>query len=295
MPSPEAEAILSRMRAEMGAPLKPLEVERAEWEAAMKGVRPSEGTLVSGVSLNGVPCEWVERADSDGLVVLLVHGGGFSAGSPRTHRSFAAQLAQASHARVLVPDYALAPEHPFPAAIEDLVAVYAALAEQGVAAADIVVAGDSAGGGLALAMLVKLREIGAPMPRGLVLLSPWLDLTLSGESHTSNAMHPNPSRDDLQRAAGWYATAAQQREPLASPLFAELTGLPPMLIQVGGNDVLLSDATGLAERADAAGIAVRLTVAAGLWHVYQLSPCPEGSEALAEIARFAHQLAENEE
>lgn len=295
MPSPEAEAILVRMRAEMGAPLKPLEVERAEWEAAMKGVRPPDGTMVSGVSLNGVPCEWVERADSDGLVILLVHGGGFSAGSPRTHRSFAAQLAQTSHARVLVPDYALAPEHPFPAAIEDLVAVYAALAEQGVAAADIVVAGDSAGGGLALATLVKLREIGAPMPRGLVLLSPWLDLTLSGESHRSNAVHPNPSREDLRRAAGWYAPEAQQREPLASPMFAELAGLPPMLIQVGGNEVLLSDATRLAERAEAVGIAVRLTVAAGLWHVYQLSPCPEGSEALAEIARFAHELAKNEE
>lgn len=146
MPSPEAETIIAEMRARPEG-MPSLEDERAGWEAYAKTRKLPEGTLVSGVSLNGVPCEWVERADSDGLVIVLVHGGGFSSGSPRTHRQFAARLAQASGARVLVPDYALAPEEPFPAGLDDIVAVYAALAEQGIEAGDIVFSGDYSGAG----------------------------------------------------------------------------------------------------------------------------------------------------
>lgn len=295
MLSPEADAVLSQLRAEMGQPRPPLDVEREQWEASMRGQRPVEGTLVSGVSLNGVPCEWVERVDSDGLVVLLVHGGGYVSGSPRTHRLLAAKLAQAMDARVLVPDYALAPEHPFPAGLEDIVAVYAALAEQGVAPSDIVLLGDSAGGGLALAALLKLRDLGAPMPRGAVLLSPWADLTLSGESHQTQAMHPNPARDNLARCAELYAGAAERREPLLSPAFADLSGLPPLLIQAGGNEVLLDDSRMVAARAEAAGVPVRLSVAPELWHVYHLSACPEADAAIAEISRFVQALAAHNE
>lgn len=295
MLSPEAEAILSQMRAEMGQPRPPLEVERAQWEESMRGKRPVEGTLVSGVSLNGVPCEWVERADSDGLVVLLVHGGGYVSGSPRTHRLLAAKLAQALDARVVVPDYALAPEHPFPAGLDDIVAVYAALAEQGIDAGDIVMLGDSAGGGLVLASLLKLRELGAPMPRGAVLLSPWADLTLSGASYEAQAIHPNPSRDNLARCAQLYAGEASLAEPLLSPAFAELSGLPPLLIQAGGNEVLLDDSRMVAARAEAAGVPVRLSVAPDLWHVYHLSACPEADAAIVEISRFVQALAAHNE
>jgi acetyl esterase/lipase len=285
MPSPEAEKIIAEMRARpTGMPS--LEEERSGWEAYAKTLKLPEGTLVSGVSLNGVPCEWVERADSDGLVIVLVHGGGFNSGSPRTHRQFAARLALASGARVLVPDYALAPEEPFPAGLDDIVAVYAALAEQGVEAQDIVFSGDSSGGGLAVAALVKLRELGAPMPRALALTSPWVDLTLSGDSHRTNRAHPNPSEDDLRRAAGWYVPVEQHGEALVSPLFADLSGLPAMLVQAGGHEVLLDDAAQLVARAKAAGVDARLSVAAGLWHVYQHSDCPEARDAIEEIATF---------
>lgn len=295
MVSPEAEAILAQMRAEMGQPRPPIEVEREQWEASMRGLRPVEGTLVSGISLHGVPCEWVERAESDGLVVLLVHGGGFVSGSPRTHRLLAAKLAQAMDARVLVPDYALAPEHPYPAGLEDVVAVYAGLAEQGVSPADIVFAGDSAGGGLVLSALLRLRELEAPMPRAAVLLSPWSDLTLSGESYQSQAAHPNPSRDDLDRCAAWYAGDVERNDPMLSPAFADLSGLPPLLIQVGGKEVLLDDSRMVAARADAAGVPVRLSVAPGLWHVYHLSACPEADAAIEEISRFVAALAAHNE
>lgn len=291
MPSPEAEAIIAEMKARPQGLLPSLEEERSGWEAYAKTLKLPEGSLVSGVSLNGVPCEWVERADSDGLTVLLVHGGGFNSGSPRTHRQHAARLAEASGARVLLPDYALAPEEPFPAGLDDIVAVYAALAEQGTEPQDIVVLGDSSGAGLALAALLKLREVGAPMPRALVLQSAWVDLTLSGRSHDTNAQHPNPSREDLGRAANWYAPAGQHREPLVSPLFADLGGLPPMLLQVGGHEALLDDSVLLAERAAGAGVATTLSVAPGLWHLYQHSDCPEARDAIEEVASFINSVA----
>jgi monoterpene epsilon-lactone hydrolase len=293
MPSPQAAAIIADMRAHP-EPEQTLAEERSGWEASVKGQKLPEGFHVAGVALNGVPCEWVERNDNDGVVILLVHGGGFSAGSPRTHRKHAAQLAQATGARVLVPEYALAPEEPYPAGLDDVVAVYAALAEQGIEARDVVFLGDSAGGGLALAALLKLRELGAPMPRGLVLQSPWVDLTLGGESHAGNAGHPNPSEAALRRAAAWYAPVEQHRDPMVSPLFADMTGLPPMLVQAGGHEVLLDDATELADRARAAGVPVTLTVAPGLWHVYQHYDCPEARDAIEEVASFINTAAAGE-
>lgn len=291
MPSPEAHAIIAQMRAEPVGPDQSLEDERSGWEASVKGQRLSEGFLVSGVSLNGVPCEWVERTDNDGVVILLVHGGGFSSGSPRTHRRHAAQLALAADARVLVPDYALAPEEPFPAGLDDIVAVYAALVEQGTEPKNVVFLGDSAGAGLALSAVLKLRELGAPMPRGVVLQSPWVDLTLSGGSHKANAEHPNPTESALRRAAAWYAPADKHRDPLVSPLFADLSGLPPLLVQAGGHEKLLDDALGIAERAKSAGVAVTVTVAPGLWHVYQHYDCPEARDAIEEVAAFINAAA----
>lgn len=274
------------MRARPAVEPPSLAEERSGWEEYAATLRLPAGTLVSGVSLNGVPCEWVERADSDGAVIVLVHGGGFSSGSPRTHRRHAAQLAQATGARVLVPAYGLAPEEPFPAGLDDIVAVYAALAEQGAFHGDIVLLGDSAGGGLALAAALKLRDLGAPMPRALVLQSPWVDLTLSGASHRTNAGYPNPSAAELRRAADWYAPRDLHGDPLVSPLFADLSGMPPMLIQAGGHEVLLDDAVELAARAQAAGVEARLTIGEQLWHVYQHFDCPEARDAIEEAAVF---------
>lgn len=283
MPSPQAQTIIAEMLAQTPGPTASLLEERQGWENWVRGQKLPEGTLVSGVSLNGVPCEWVERGDGDSQVILLVHGGGYNSGSPRTHRKLAALLALATGARVLVPEYALAPEEPFPLGLDDIVAVYAAL-HQLAPALEITFCGDSAGGGLALAAALKLRDIGAPLPGALMLLSPWVDLTLSGQ-HPADAL-PDISVAELRKAAAMYAPADMHSDPLVSPLFADLSGLPPILVQVGGRELLLDDAARLVERAKAAGVAARLSVAEGLWHVHQLSDCPEARDAVEEIAGF---------
>ena len=290
MASAAAQRIIEEMRAQAGAPLKSLEQERGDWEAFAKTEKLPQGTLVSGVSFNEVPCEWVERADSDMQVVMLIHGGGFNAGSPRTHRKFAANFAQLTGRRVLLPDYRLAPEHRYPAAIDDIIAVYAGLLAQGVERHEVVVCGDSAGGAVALATLLSLREVGAPLPAGLILFSPWLDLTLSGESHKLNAGHPNASEADFRRSAAWYAGDADPADPFVSPLFADLAGLPPMLIQAGGHETLLDDAVRLHERAQAAGVASVLSVAPEMWHVFQVADCPEARAAVEEAAAFVNNV-----
>lgn len=289
MLSPQAETIIAEMRARPADVLLPVEDERAAVDAAAKAQKLPEGTLVAGVSLNGVLCEQVERGDGgDGQVILYVHGGGFCVGSSRSHRLFAARLAQASGCKVLVPDYALAPEEPFPAGIDDVVAVYAALAEAGVQPGDITLAGDSAGGAVALAAVVKLRELSAPMPRAIVLLSPWLDLSLSGASHTANRKYPNMAEPRLRRAAAWYAPEAQHRDGQVSPLFADLRGLPPMLVQAGDREIFVDDAVEVVRRARAAGVEATLSVAAELWHVYQHSDCPEARDAIEQMSAFVH-------
>lgn len=288
MVSAGAQKIIADMLARPMGPLRSLEQERSEWEALAKTEKLPEGSLVSGVELNGVPCEWVERADSAAEIVLLVHGGGFNAGSPRTHRKFAATLAKASGQRVLVPDYSLAPEAPFPAGLDDIVAVYAALVEAGAEPQSITFSGESAGGGLALSAVLKLRDMDAPLPGKLLLMAPWVDLSLTGQSIDTNAMHPNPTEAELRRAADWYVGELGLAEPGVSPLFAELAGLPPMLVQAGGHDVLLDDAVRLTERARAAGCEARLTVTPQMWHVFQHADCHEARVAVEEAATFVN-------
>jgi acetyl esterase/lipase len=293
MVSAAAQKVIADMQADSAGPLRTLEEERADWEAAVKGDKLPEGSLVSGVTLNGVPCEWVERADSGAEIVLLVHGGGFSSGSPRTHRKFAAVFSRASGQRVLVPDYRLAPEDPYPEGLDDIVAVYAALIEAGSDPGSITFSGDSAGAGLALAAVLKLRDIEAPLPGRLVLMSPWVDLSLTGESHDTNAMHPNPTEPELRRAADWYVGEMGLADPGVSPLFADLSGLPRMLVQAGGHEVLLDDAVRLVERANAAGSEATLTVTAGMWHVFQHFDCPEARAAVEEAAAFVNNAPED--
>lgn len=292
MVSAAAQAIIDNLRAERGRPLPSLEDGRTGWERAAKAEKLPEGTLVSGISLNEVPCEWVERADSDTALVIIVHGGGFHAGSPRTHRRFAANFARATGRRMLIPDYRLAPEHPYPAAIDDVVAVYAGLLGQGMAAEEIVLCGDSAGGGLALSAALSLREVGAPLPAGIILMSPWLDLTLSGDS--LKVADADPSREALARSVDWYRGQADPADPFLSPLFAELAGLPPMLIQAGAADSLADDAVRLHERAQDAGVPSVLSIAPDMWHVFQHYDCPEARAAVEEAAAFVDNTASTE-
>lgn len=242
------------------------------------------------VNAGGLPAEWAADESAAGdQAVLYLHGGGYVIGSVRTHRVLMAGLSRASGARVLGLEYRLAPEHPFPAAVEDAVAAYRWLLRQGYAPGRIAVAGDSAGGGLAVAMLAQARSYGLPLPAAAVCFSPWVDLEGIGDSMTANAGSSDMvERDGLLFMANAYLNGANPRAPLAAPLYADLRGLPPTLIQAGGAETLLDDSTRLADAARAAGVAVELDVWDDMIHVWQLfAPMlPEGRQALAQAGAF---------
>jgi acetyl esterase/lipase len=245
------------------------------------------GTTVSAVDAGGVPAEWVVPAASgDRRVLLYFHGGAYQMGSPATLRHLVALLAAAANARALSVDYRLAPEHPFPAAVDDAVAAYRWLLATGSDPAQIIVAGDSAGGGLALGSLVALRDAGEPMPAAAVLLSPWTDLALTGESLTTRAdveMMIKPA--GMPETAGLYLAGADSRHPYASPLYADLTGLPPLLIHVGDAEVIRDDSTRLAVKARAAGVPVTIEVWDEMPHVFLAFAgfLPEADHAIEQI------------
>jgi monoterpene epsilon-lactone hydrolase len=246
--------------------------------------------LVSEVSAGGVRAHWLAAPGTDAdRVLLFLHGGGYELGSLRSDGELAARLGRASGMRVLFPDYRLAPEHPFPAAIDDVRTVWRWLrTDQQVSARSLAVAGDSAGGGLAMALLVATRDAGDALPAAAVLMSPTVDLTSSGASMTDRAdQDPISTPALLRQLAADYLAGADPRTPLASPLFASLSGLPPLLVQVGTADVLLSDSERLAEAAAEAGVDVVLEVGDGLPHVYQLAlGTPEAAEATERIGKF---------
>jgi len=249
------------------------------------------GLEVRAGELAGLASEWlVNPGASAGHTLLHLHGGGYVMGSLNSHRGLVSRIALACGVQAVMPEYRLAPEHPFPAALEDAVAAYRALLASGVAASSVVVSGDSAGGGLALSMLLALRDAGAPLPAAAVLISPYLDQTFSGESISTRAgVDPWLDVALLEPFGRLYAGERDRADPRISPLLGELRGLPPLLVQVGDHEILLSDSTRLAERARAAGVAVELEVWPELWHVFQLfAPVlPEANEALAKIGAFA--------
>jgi len=223
-------------------------------------------------------------------VVLYLHGGGYVIGSPRSHRHLAAAIAAAAGTSALLLEYRCAPESPFPAAVDDAVAAYRWLLDQGISAGGLVIAGDSAGGGLTVATLLALRDGGVPLPAAGVCISPWVDLTCSGASYsTKAASDPIVKKAGVEEMARAYLGMADRRTPLASPLFADLRGLPPLLIQVGSEEVLLDDATQLAERARAAGVDTTLEVWDQMVHVWHwfLPLLDEAEEAIGTIGRFA--------
>ncbi len=246
------------------------------------------------VDVAGMPAAWIETPDTTLGVMLYLHGGAYSLGSVATHRELIARLARATRRRALAINYRLAPENPFPAALDDTVAAYRWLLAQGISPEHIVIAGDSAGGGLAIAALVALRDTGTPLPAAVVGLSPWLDLTLSGTSvHTQAAADPILDAASLDRYARAYAAGQPLNHPLLSSLYADLRGLPPMLLQAGGAEILLDDATRLAAAASAASVAVTLQIWPGLFHVFQMFAfMPETARAVAQLAKFISSLPE---
>jgi monoterpene epsilon-lactone hydrolase len=224
------------------------------------------------------PCE-----HTDERLLVYIHGGGYSLGSAATHRPLAVRLARAIGSEAILPDYRLAPEHPCPAALEDVLAVWRALPQQVRARA--ILAGDSAGGGLALALSMSLRDAGEQLPSALVLLSPWTDLTISGESVDRLAEHEVMlARPGLELMAARYAGSLARDDVRASPLFGRFEGLPRMLIQVGGHEVLLDDARRVAQRASDAGVRVSLQIWDRQVHVFQATPMLEAAAAaIAEV------------
>ncbi len=249
-----------------------------------------DDVLVSEVIAGGVPAHWLAAPGADaGRALLFLHGGGYELGSLRSDGELAARLGRASGMRVLFPEYRLAPEHPFPAAIDDVQAAWRWLrTDQDLSAASIAVAGDSAGGGLAVALLVATRDAGEPLPAAAALMSPTVDLTSSGASMTERAdQDPISTPAMLAQFASDYLAGADPKTPLASPLFASLSGLPPLLVQVGTADLLLSDSERLARAATDAGVDVSLQIGQGLTHVYQiLLGTPEAAKATEQIGKF---------
>lgn len=261
------------------------------------------GTTVESTTVNDLYAEWLRPKDpAPGKVLLYIHGGAYVVGSCRTHRQMVSHIARAARINALVPQYRLAPEHPFPAAIDDLVGVYRSLLDDGFKSGDIFVAGDSAGGGLTVATLLSLRHAGLPMPAAVVLLSPYLDVTASGESATTRAeQDPYFDAQDMSVVVDNYCGGeADLRNPLISPVFANVAGLPPTLIQVGDDEILLSDSTRFAEKMKEAGLNVELEIWPNMWHVFQLfiGKMPESRRAINRIGAYLKermQMAENSE
>jgi len=284
------ESLHERQRAAAEQPAETVAETRAGFAPAGPVHPIPDDVRVTEVTAAGVPAHWLDAPGADaGRVLMFLHGGGFQFGSLASDGELAARLGRAGRMRVLFPEYRLAPEHPFPAAIDDVRAVWEWLRdEQGMAADSIAVAGDSAGGGLAVALLVVTRDAGGALPAAAVLMSPTVDLTSSGSSMKDRVdQDPISTPELLRQLASDYLDGADPRTPLASPLFATLAGLPPMLVQVGTADLLLSDAERLAEAAVAAGVDVRLEVGEGLPHVYQLMlGTPEAADATERIGRF---------
>lgn len=288
------EAVLAtlrqRQRDDVGAPPRPVEEVRAGFVPA-DAIHPIPSDIrVSEIAVGGVAAHWIDAPGVDQTRALLfLHGGGFQLGSLTSDGELASRIGRAAGMRVLFLEYRLAPEHPFPAALEDVRAAWRWLrTDEGLDAGALAVVGDSAGGGLAVSLLVAERDAGSPLPGAAVLMSPTVDLTSSGPSMIERVdQDPISTPELLRRLASDYLAGADPRAPLASPLFAQLSGLPPLLIQVGTADLLLSDAQRLAEAASRSGVSTTLEVGDGLPHVYQLNAgTPEAQEATDRIGRF---------
>ncbi|MFG1808005.1 alpha/beta hydrolase [Streptomyces sp. NPDC049040] len=265
------------------------EAERLAFAAALTRPAPDDVATRRTV-VGGLPALELEPAGAAGRGRLLyLHGGGYVIGSPDTHAGLVGELARRTGVRATSPDYRLAPEHPFPAPVDDGLAVYRALLDDGTDPRELVLAGDSAGGGLAIAVLLAARDAGLPQPAAVAVLSPWTDLTLGGESiRTKEQADPIFTGDHLRAYADHYLGDRDRSQPLASPVFADLTGLPPLLIQVGSNEVLLDDAVRLAGRAGADDVDVTLEIRPHVPHVFQhhYGRLDEADAALDGLARF---------
>jgi acetyl esterase/lipase len=294
------DAVIDRVRGVYGRWRRdtPVSQMREDWDELFdstptQGTSATQGTFES-VSAGGVDAVWVSTAHADPRRVLLyLHGGGYKLGSTRSHRDLMTRISSAARCRVLGLDYRLAPEHRFPAPVHDAVAAYEWLLAAGIDVNRIAVAGDSAGGGLAASLLLSLRDRGVQMPAAVVMLSAWTDLTAQGDSFESRAARdPIHQRGMILSTARTYLSEqGDPKDPLASPLFGDLHGLPPILLQVGDRETVLDDSTRFAHKARAAGVAVQLEIYDDMIHVFQqfADVLPEGRQAIESIGRFLNE------
>ncbi|VAX45348.1 Putative acetyl-hydrolase LipR precursor [Acinetobacter calcoaceticus] len=279
------------------SPKIPVKLQRFCSDAASAIVRGPRGYKTQKQSIAQVPTLHIlPKSTKNGLGILYLHGGGYVVGSSKSHSKLAAQIGHVAQAQVWLPEYRLAPEHASPAAIEDVIAVYKALLAQGQDPKKLVIAGDSAGGGLSLSTAIAIRDSGLPLPAALVLLSPWVDLSLSGKTMKTHAAQ------DAMLSEGWLSWCAKNycgqkptTDPICSPLYADLTGLPPVLIHVGTEEVLLDDAKRLAEQTGKYGIPMSFKVYDQVGHVFQFHAgiLKESDDSIEHIGQFIHKYAQS--
>lgn len=263
--------------------------QRAGQDILGRLAAPMVGMCWEPFQLDGMKAAWVrpEWGHDRSQIILYCHGGGYTSGNLGYSRPLASKLSHVSGRETLCFEYRLAPEHPYPAAVEDAVRVWDYLMYQGYGARDITVAGDSAGGNLALVLLLRLKAEGRQLPSRLVLMSPWTDMTASGESYTQRReLDPTITMEYIRAVRTAYAGGADWSDPMLSPLFGDLEGFPPTLIQVGGNELLYSDSERLMERLQAAGVLCRMEEWKEMWHVFQMLPIKKAAEAMEHIGRF---------
>lgn len=267
----------------------------AEYRA--NGVKTAKlmGNIPKGITgdkfrIDSIPAEWISPSEAEqDKVIIHLHGGGYVTGGIDSHQAMCILMAQTLKIKVLLPEYRLAPEHPFPAALEDTLKVYRWLLAQGYQPGNIIISGDSAGGGLSLATVLSLRDSGEPLPTAVVCMSPWADLTMKSKSHITNAKAESILRlDVLNEWASSYIGTGKSDHSLISPVYADFHGFPPLLIQVGSDEVLLDDSLTLAKKAKADGVDVTLKVWDELWHVWQAlgDLIPESKKAFEEMGQF---------
>lgn len=248
---------------------------------------------IKEIELEGIHGEWisVNRAHMKKYIILYCHGGGYSTGSSVYARTLTTKLATSTSMDVLCFDYRLAPEHPYPAATEDAMKIWNYLMLLGYGARDIIVAGDSAGGNMALSLVMKLKMEKRLLPRGIVLMSPWTDLTSSGKSHITKAdIDPVLNANYINEMIENYAKGENLKNPLISPLFGSYEGFPPTYIQVGSNEILLNDSTMLHKKMVKENVSVKIDVFKGMWHVFQMSPFKTAYEAMDKNAEFIYDI-----
>ena len=289
MASPELKMVLDMLAANPLLGEVPAEEMRAGLEAMAGGFAVAPDVAIERLEVAGMAAEWLTPPGvSPSHAVLYLHGGGYVVGSLNTHRDLASRVGRAAGAAALLIDYRLAPEHPHPAAVDDAVAAYRWLLARGLSPERLAIAGDSAGGGLTIATLVALRDRDLPLPAAGVCFSPWVDMEASGESMHTNLDDPMLSRALILHFARLYLGVTAPRTPLASPLHADLRGLPPLLVQASRAEALRDDATRLVERARAAGVACELELTDEVPHVWQIfaDVLPEAREALDRAGEF---------